>query len=107
VSKRGLYFAALNETPNKVSIDFLDFKRRLRSTLVHLDKPFWIGMTVSPDERSLRFLHGGKQGQQPDAGGQVPIIPHPLPNDDSKERVRQRDTASAGRLASARDVPVT
>ena len=55
VSKRGLYFAALNETPNKVSIDFLDFKTRLRSTLVHLDKPFWIGMTLSPDERSLVF----------------------------------------------------
>jgi Tol biopolymer transport system component len=55
VSKRGLYFAALKDTPNKVSIDFLDFKTGLRSTLVHLDKPFWIGMTLSPDERSLVF----------------------------------------------------
>ena len=55
VSARGLYFVALNETPDRPSVDFLDFRTRQRSTLVHLDKPFWFGMTLSPDERSLVF----------------------------------------------------
>ena len=55
VSKRGLYFMALNDTSDKASIDFLDFRTGQRSTLVRLDKPFWFGMTLSPNERSLVF----------------------------------------------------
>ena len=55
VGQRGLYFVALNDTTSKASIDFFDFRTRQRSTLVHLDKPSWVGMTLSPDERSLVF----------------------------------------------------
>ena len=50
-----LYFVALDETRSKASIDFLDIKTGQRATLVRLDKPFWYGMTLSPDERSLVF----------------------------------------------------
>ena len=55
VGARGLYFVALNDTPDRPSVDFFDFSTRQRSTLVRLDKPFWFGMTLSPDERSLVF----------------------------------------------------
>jgi len=55
VGERWLYFVALNDTSNKASVDFLDFRTRQRSMLAHLDKPFWFGVTVSPDERSLVF----------------------------------------------------
>ena len=55
VGERGLYFVALTDTPDRPSVDFFDFATRKRSTLVHLDKPFWFGMTLSPDERSLVF----------------------------------------------------
>ncbi len=55
VSARGLYFVALNQTPDRPSVDFLDFRTGQRSTLVRLDKPFWLGMTLSPDERSLVY----------------------------------------------------
>ena len=55
VSERGLYFVALTDTPDRPSLDFLDLKSRQRSTLVRLDKRFWFGMTLSPDERSLVF----------------------------------------------------
>jgi len=55
VGGRGLYFVALNDTSNRASVDFLDFRTRQRSMLAHLDKPFWFGVTVSPDERSLVF----------------------------------------------------
>jgi Tol biopolymer transport system component/DNA-binding winged helix-turn-helix (wHTH) protein len=55
VGERGLYFAAVNDASDKVSIDFFDFRTRQRSTLGRLDKPFWYGMAMSPDERSLVF----------------------------------------------------
>ena len=55
VSARGLYFIALNDTPDRPSVDFFDFRTRQRSTLVRLDKRFWFGMTLSPDERLLVF----------------------------------------------------
>ena len=55
VGGRGLYFVALNDPPDRPSVDFFDFSTRRRSTLVRLDKSFWLGMTLSPDERSLVF----------------------------------------------------
>jgi Tol biopolymer transport system component/DNA-binding winged helix-turn-helix (wHTH) protein len=55
VSTRGLYFIALNSAPDRPSVDFLDFRTLQRSTLARLDKQLWIGMTLSPDERSLVF----------------------------------------------------
>ena len=55
VGARGLYFVALNATPERPSVDFFDFSTRQRSTLVRLDKAFWFGITLSPDERSLVF----------------------------------------------------
>ena len=55
VGARGLYFVALNDTSDRPSVDFFDFSTRQRSTLVRLDKRFWFGMTLSPDERSLVF----------------------------------------------------
>jgi Tol biopolymer transport system component len=55
VGTRGLYFAALNDGSDRPSVDFFDFGTRRRSTLVRLDKRFWFGMTLSPDERSLVF----------------------------------------------------
>ena len=44
-----------SDTADKPSVDFFDFATGKRSTLVRLDKPFWFGMTLSPDERSLVF----------------------------------------------------
>jgi Tol biopolymer transport system component/DNA-binding winged helix-turn-helix (wHTH) protein len=55
VTARGLYFVAINGTPDHPSVDFLDFRSGQRSTLVRLDKPFWFGLTLSPNERSLVF----------------------------------------------------
>ena len=55
VGERGLYFVAVGDTGDKPSVDFFDFATSKRSTLVRLDKPFWFGMTLSPDERSLVF----------------------------------------------------
>ena len=55
VGERGLYFVAVGDTGDKPSVDFFDFATGKRSTLVRLDKPFWFGMTLSPDERSLVF----------------------------------------------------
>ena len=55
VGERGLYFVAVGDTGDKPSVDFFDFATSKRSTLVRLDKPFWFGMTLSPDGKSLLF----------------------------------------------------
>jgi Tol biopolymer transport system component/DNA-binding winged helix-turn-helix (wHTH) protein len=55
MGERGLYFVAVGDTPDRPSVDFLDFRTRQRSTLARLDKRFWFGITLSPDERSLVF----------------------------------------------------
>jgi len=56
VGERGLYFVAVNETPNRTSIDLLDLRTRQRSTLVRLDQPYWHGgMTLALDEHSLVY----------------------------------------------------
>ena len=55
VGERGLYFVAVGDTGDKPSVDFFDFATSKRSTLVRLDKPFWFGMALSPDGKSLLF----------------------------------------------------
>jgi Tol biopolymer transport system component/DNA-binding winged helix-turn-helix (wHTH) protein len=55
VGERALYFIAVGDTGAQPSVDFFDFATGKRSTLVRLDKPFWFGMTLSRDERSLVF----------------------------------------------------
>ena len=55
VGERGLYFVAVGDTGDKPSVDFFDFATGKRSTLVRLDKPFWFGMALSPDGKSLLF----------------------------------------------------
>jgi Tol biopolymer transport system component len=55
VAERGIYFVASAEASDKSSIDFFDFATSRRTTLVHFDKPFWWGMSLSPDEKSLLF----------------------------------------------------
>jgi Tol biopolymer transport system component len=55
VSARGLYFVAQHDPRDGPSVDFLDFRSGQRSTLVQLDKSFWFGLALSPDERSLVF----------------------------------------------------
>ena len=55
VGERGLYFVAVGDTGDKPSMDFLDFATGQRATLARLDKPYWFGMTLSPDGRSLVF----------------------------------------------------
>lgn len=53
VAEQGLYFIALEDTDFKASVGFSDYATRKRSTLVHLNKPFWFGTTLTPDGRSL------------------------------------------------------
>jgi hypothetical protein len=52
----------VNGTRDRPSVDFLDFRTGHRSTVVRLDKRYWLGMALSPDERSLIFpLMGTRQ----------------------------------------------
>jgi Tol biopolymer transport system component/DNA-binding winged helix-turn-helix (wHTH) protein len=55
VGDRSLYFIAVGDTLDKASVDFFDVATGKRSTLARLDKPYWVGITLAPGERSLVF----------------------------------------------------
>jgi hypothetical protein len=55
VAKEGVYFLAVGDAQNRTSIDFFEFKTGRRSTLLKLDKFWWYGMALSPDEQSLLY----------------------------------------------------
>jgi Tol biopolymer transport system component len=54
VARDGLYFVNRANAPPP-SIDFLEFATGKRSTVVKLDKPAWLGLAVSPDEKYLLY----------------------------------------------------
>jgi Tol biopolymer transport system component/DNA-binding winged helix-turn-helix (wHTH) protein len=65
VGEHGLYLMALDPslghppltwiTPGPTLIDYIDFATRKRTTLARFDKTYSIGLTLTPDERSLLF----------------------------------------------------
>jgi Tol biopolymer transport system component/DNA-binding winged helix-turn-helix (wHTH) protein len=55
VADRGLYFLAAGDAPNKTSIDFFEYASGKRTTLLNLGKPYWWGMALSPDQKSLLY----------------------------------------------------
>ena len=54
VANRGIYFLAL-QGPGSLSLDFFEFATRKTATILKLDKPWWYGMAVSPNQRELLF----------------------------------------------------
>ena len=55
VADHGLYFLAVRDTPEKTSIDFVEFATGTRTRIVDLRQPWWYGMALSPDGKSLLF----------------------------------------------------
>jgi hypothetical protein len=67
VADRGLYFLAVAEsTPRppaavfhratqRTSIDFFEYATGKRTTLFEVGKQAWVGMALSPDQRSLLY----------------------------------------------------
>jgi Tol biopolymer transport system component len=53
VGDHGLYFLAQGDKPRSTSIDFFEFATGKRSSLLQVGKPYFVGMALSPDERSL------------------------------------------------------
>jgi hypothetical protein len=55
VADQGLYFLAQGDTPYKTSIDFFEFATGKRSTLLNVGKQWFVGMALSPDQKSLLY----------------------------------------------------
>lgn len=53
VTARGIYLVTFRDGVS--SIEFFDFAARRTKVLHTLDRPFWFGLAVAPDERSLLF----------------------------------------------------
>ena len=56
VGDRGLFFLAAGDARDKTSIDFFEFATGSRTTIVHLEKPWWYGIALSPDGKLLFSL---------------------------------------------------
>ena len=55
VANKGIYYMVAREGADRTSIAFLDFATEKTATLLTLDKPWWYGMAISPDQRSILF----------------------------------------------------
>jgi Tol biopolymer transport system component len=55
VATRGIYFLGVGNRRNETSLDFYDYASGKRSKLVTVGKPFWWGMALAPDEKSLLY----------------------------------------------------
>jgi hypothetical protein len=55
VADYGLYFLAQGDAPNKTSIDFFEFATGKRRTTFNIGKQYYVGMAVSPDQKSLLY----------------------------------------------------
>ena len=55
VGDGGIYFLAVGDLASETSIDFFEFSTGQRKTLVRVGKPWWSGITLSPDRRWLLF----------------------------------------------------
>ncbi len=55
VATRGIYFLAVAGARNQTSLDFFEYATGKRSKIVRVGKPFWWGMALSPDEKSLLY----------------------------------------------------
>jgi hypothetical protein len=53
VTKDGIYLLAQRE--GRAAIEFFDLARRRTVTLYTLDRRFWFGFALAPDERSVLF----------------------------------------------------
>jgi Tol biopolymer transport system component/DNA-binding winged helix-turn-helix (wHTH) protein len=62
VTDKGIYFLALRGAPPVGSIEFFDFATRKSTPLHALDRPFWFGFALAPDERSILFSKIDSQG---------------------------------------------
>jgi Tol biopolymer transport system component/DNA-binding winged helix-turn-helix (wHTH) protein len=55
VADKGIYYLAGGGPGGRTSIDFFDFVTGKSVTLLRLDKPWWYGMALSPDQRSVLY----------------------------------------------------
>jgi Tol biopolymer transport system component len=55
VAERGLYFLAVGDAPQKTAIMFFEYATGKTTSLFAVNKWWWLGMALSPDERTLMY----------------------------------------------------
>jgi Tol biopolymer transport system component/DNA-binding winged helix-turn-helix (wHTH) protein len=55
LADQGIYFVALHGASDRTSIDFYSFATAKTTSLLRLDKPWWYGMAISPDQRAILY----------------------------------------------------
>jgi Tol biopolymer transport system component len=55
VTSSGIYYMSAGPSPRQSTIRFVDFRIRKTRSVLQMDKLWWFGLTVSPDERSVLY----------------------------------------------------
>jgi len=55
VTWKGIYYMSAGPAPRQSTISFFDFQSRKTRKVLQIDKLWWFGLTVSPDQRSLLY----------------------------------------------------
>jgi Tol biopolymer transport system component len=63
VTGKGIYFTRDGNRDRSASVQFLDFARGIVTPIVTVQKPLDLGITVSPDGRTLLFTQVGSAGR--------------------------------------------
>jgi Tol biopolymer transport system component/DNA-binding winged helix-turn-helix (wHTH) protein len=55
VTANGIYYMSAGPSPRQSTIRFFDFQTRKSQSVLQMDKLWWFGLTVSPDQRSVLY----------------------------------------------------
>ena len=55
VTSKGIYYMSAGPSPRQSTIHFFDFQTRKAQSVLQVDKLWWFGLTVSPDQRSILY----------------------------------------------------
>jgi len=62
VVQRGIYFIPEQPAGASSSIQFLDFAKGTVRTIMRIEKPLGLGLSVSPDERYILYTQNEQAG---------------------------------------------
>ncbi|MGH9628589.1 MAG: TolB family protein, partial [Bryobacteraceae bacterium] len=55
LTREGIYYMSAGPSPRQSTISFFDFRTRKTRSVLQIDKLWWFGLTVSPDQRSVLY----------------------------------------------------
>jgi Tol biopolymer transport system component len=62
LTRQGIYYMSVGPSPRQSTISFFDFRTRKGRSVLQIDKLWWFGLTVSPDQHSVLYSARDQDG---------------------------------------------